>query len=82
VQELAAIRHPPDVVERLLDGGQEHDGGDRQKQQADSGEPPGLARQLGKILLHHLTRGRHEVAVDEILNHGHPGAEPGRERQH
>ena len=58
----------PDDVETLLDGAEQHQRGDRQKDDADSGELPGIGHEPGEVLAHDLAGGGNEIGEQELLH--------------
>ncbi len=65
--EAARFRLPPDDVEGLLDGAEEHQRRDHQDDDADRGELAGIGDELGDLLAHDLRGGGHEILEEEFL---------------
>ena len=69
LQHRPLTAHAPDVVERIVDGDQQHDGGDRQKHDAHRRQLGGIVDKLLGVFFDQLGRFRHDIVEDEILDH-------------
>ncbi len=70
--------HPPNLVERRVDGGKQHDRGEGEAEDADAGRLARVLHETGQRRRHRRARLGHEIAQHEALDAGVDVLEAGK----